>query len=240
MARFAPLALLTGALALAACDDGGGSPKTKAVEDPGTVMAGQATGQQSVALTEIQPEAGSAGAGGQFNRVGSAMQGFVGQYQSFKAQQQAGVSQLTAGLAVLEQAQAVEDSFTYDNGHLVATVNYDNAGTALHYNVDLQIDAVETGGFGVDGTFRLDFASSQGMYDVDYALDATYAGFQLDGAGCPIGGSITVDYSIDVGGAFLDSLPPETRAQIADSVAASGRVVASYGPTCGEVAVEGT
>ncbi len=223
-------------LALTACDDEGGGAKTAAIEDPATVQAGQATGQQSAALTQVQPAAGAEGAQAQFNQVGNALQVFINNHRTFKAQQTA---QAQGGLAVAELAQTAENSFSYVDGHLVATVNYADAATSLVYNVDLQIDAAE-GGFGLDGTFALDLQTSQQSFDVDYDINAVYDGFKLDAAGCPIDGVITVDYDITVGGAFLDSLPPEARAQAAAGVAAAGRVVASYGPTCGEVSVEGT
>ncbi|MCB9550160.1 MAG: hypothetical protein H6706_30565 [Myxococcales bacterium] len=237
---------LASTLALAACDDDGGGAKTSAVEDPGTVQAGKTTGQQSAALTMVQPMAGAEGAQGQFGQVSSALQGFVSQYQSFKASQQAGAQGgQPAGaqgfpLEVARQNQAVANSFSYDGGHLVAQVTYNANGTSLFYDVDLQIDAAETGGFSIDGDFHVDFATAQAMYEVTYNLDASYGAFQLDGTGCPVGGTITVNYDITVGGAFLDSLPPESRAQIADQVAAGGRLVATYGPACGDVAVEGT
>jgi hypothetical protein len=221
---------LAAALALTACDDEGGGAKTQTIEDPATVQAGQATGQQSVALTQVQPAGGAEGAQVQFNQVGGALQAFVGQHRSFKAQAQA-----QGGLAVAELAQTAENSFSYTDGHLVASVNYSDGTTSVVYNVDLQID-----GNGIDGTFALDLQTSQQMFEVDYTINAVYDGFKLDGVGCPIEGVITVDYDITVGGAFLDSLPPEARAQAAAGVAAAGRVVASYGPTCGEVSVEGT
>ena len=231
---------LASAFALVACDDDGGSAKTSAVEDPGTVEAGKTTGQQSSALTTVQAEGGAEGAQGQFGQVSAALQGFVGRYQSFKASQQAG-AQGQAGfpLGVLEQNQ-VANAFSYDGGHLVAQVSYDAQGTSFNYDVDLQIDAADGGGYSIDGDFHVDLQSAQAMYEVTYNLDARYGAFLLDASGCPVGGSITVNYDITVGGAFLDSLPPESRAQIADQVAASGRLVATYGPACGDVAVEGT
>lgn len=238
MFRFTRTALIaTSTLTLVACDDeGGGGAKTSAIEDPATVQAGQTTGQQSVALTQVQPAAGAEGAQAQFTQVGNALQGFVNQHRAFKAQQMA---QAQGGLSAIEQAQTAENSFSYEGGHLLATVNYADGMTSLVYNVDLQIDAID-GGTKIEGVFAIDLQTSQSNFDLDYDIDASYAGFQLDAAGCPVAGVITADYSIAVGGAFLDSLPPEARAQAAAGQAGNGRIVASYGPNCGDVAVEGT
>lgn len=229
----------------AACGDDDGGAKTSTIEDQNTVMQGQATGEQSATLTEIPAGADQASAQGQISLVGQSIQAFAGQHQSYKAQQQAGLQAAPTGLqagpaalATLVQNQAAE-SFTYEDGHLKANVTYSNGQAMVLYMVDLQIDQTDPG-YVIDGSFDMEFAVSQGMYDVAYDYDATYAALTFDGAGCPVAGSVAVNYAFSVSGDFLNQLPPESRAQIENGVAGSGQVIASFGPACGDVAVEGT
>lgn len=233
-------------LSLAACGDDDSGPSTKPIEDPNTVMQGQATGEQSAKLTEIPTGTDQAGAQGQISLVGQSIQAFASQHQAYKAMQQAaglqaaptGLQAGPAALATLTQGQTAE-SFSYEDGHLQANVTYANGQASILYVVDLQIDQTDPGYF-IDGTFNLEFSSSQGMYDVAYDYDAAYNALTFDGAGCPVSGSISVKYAFSVSGEFINTLPPEARAQIENSVAGNGQVVASFGPSCGDVVVEGT
>ena len=231
---------LCAALSLAACDDGDGGASTGPIDDPATVMQGQRTGEQSASLTEIQAGADQMSAQGQITLVGQSIQAFAGQHQAFKAQQaaQSGLTASAAPLAEAVQAQVAEE-FSFEDGHLRANVNYSNGMSTILYQVDMQIDQLEPG-YTLNGSFNMDFDVSQGMYDIDYVYDATYENLTFDGAGCPVGGGFSVRYAYTLSGEFLNSLPPESRAQIEQSAAANGTVVASFGPNCGDVIVEGT
>jgi hypothetical protein len=234
------LMTVTAALALCACDDEGGGASTAPIEDPATVMQAQQTGQQSAALTEIPAGADQSGAQAQITQVGQSIQAFAGQHQAYKAQAMAQAAGLTADapLGTLTQAQAAE-MFSYEDGRMQANINYDSGVASILYQVDLRIDQTDPGHL-IDGFFKMDFDVSQGMYDIQYAYDAQYGAVAFDGAGCPIGGNVAVSYSINLAGDFIDSLPAEARAQLEQSAAGNGRVVASFGPNCGDVAVEGT
>jgi hypothetical protein len=59
-------------------------------------------------------------------------------------------------------------------------------------------------------------------------------------AGCVTAGKIDVRYDIALGGAAFDALPAEARSQTAEQQAFSGKLVLEFGPTCGEVKVQGT
>lgn len=226
-------------LTLAACGDDDGGASTAPIDDPNTVMQGQATGEQSKALTEISAGTDQAGAQGQISLVGQSIQAFASQHQAYKAMQQtAGLRAEPAALMEITRGQAAE-SFTYEDGHLSASVTYSSGQAAVLYMIDLQIDETDPG-YTIDGTFNMEFSSSQGMYDVAYAYDAAYNTLSFDGAGCPVGGSIQVKYAFSVSGDFINNLPPEARAQIEDQVAGNGQVTASFGPACGDVVVEGT
>ena len=228
------------ALALTACDDGDSGASTGPIDDPSTVMQGQTAGEQSAALTEIQAGADQMSAQGQITIVGNAMQAFAGQHQAYKAQQmaQSGLTVSAAPLAEAVQAQVAED-FSFEDGRLRANVNYSNGMSTILYQVDIQIDQFDPGQ-SIDGTFQMDFDVSQGMYDIAYTYDATYTALTFDGAGCPVGGGFALDYAYTLGGDFINDLPAEARAQLENSAAANGRVVASFGPNCGDVVVEGT
>lgn len=226
--------------ALTACDDSEGGASTAPIEDPATVMQAQRTGEQSAMLTQVEAGTDQTGAQAQITQVGQSLQAFASQHQAFKAQAMAQSAGLTATgpLAELTQAQAAE-MFSYEDGRMLANINYDSGVASILYQVDLRIDSNDPGHL-VDGFFKMDFDVSQGMYDIQYAYDAQYGGVAFDGAGCPIGGNVAVSYSINLAGEFIDSLPPEARAQLEQSAAGNGRVVASFGPNCGDVAVEGT
>lgn len=234
------LVFATAAFALIACDDGDGGASTGPIDDPATVMQGQTAGEQSNALAQIEAGADQNGAQAQITTVGSALQAFAGQHQAFKAQQtaQSGLTASAAPLAEAVKAQ-VADDFSFEDGRLRANVNYTNGQSTILYQVDVQIDQLDPGQ-SIDGTFHMDFDVSQGMYDIAYAYDATYNALTFDGAGCPVGGGFSLRYAYTLSGEFINNLPAESRAQIEQSVAANGTVVANFGPNCGDIVVEGT
>ena len=90
----------------------------------------------------------------------------------------------------------------------------------------------------LDGTYQLDFSASTGQYDVTYDYDVVYEQLVFE-ANCAVSGTIKVDYAFEVGGAFLDNLPAEQRAQIAGQVGGEGHIEATFGPACGDVVVTG-
>lgn len=239
MTRLLTIATATSALFLCACGDDDGGASVAAIDDPATVMQAQRTGEQSATLTEIPAGTDQSGAQAQITQVGQSLQAFASQHQAFKAQQMTRSAGLTAGpLGSLTQGQAAE-MFSYEDGRMLANINYDTPTASVLYQVDLRIDETDPGHL-IDGFFKMDFAVSQGMYDIQYAYDAQYGGVAFDGAGCPVGGSVSVSYSINLAGEFLDQLPAEARAQLEQTAAGNGRVVAAFGPNCGDVSVEGT
>lgn len=228
------VAALSLSLTCAACDDGGGGTSTEPVEHQGTVDKGKETGQTSQALTTI-PEGADADQGqSAITAVGESVMGWVNTWRGAEAQSAA------QGLSSARQAQVSEASqeFSYEDGHLVANVNYGSGQTTVHYAVDLQIDDGESGQT-ITGTFNFDLKAAVATYEVDQVYDAEYRGLTLDADGCPVGGGITVDYSFELGGEFFEMLPAEQRAQINEQSGGSGRLEADYGPECGDVTVLG-
>lgn len=251
--------VLAGALALAACGDDESETKPKEVTDTQTVDQGKSTGEKSLAVAQLMPGADSAAAQGPVTQLGSSLQAFIGRYQQVKAQAAAGqqpeggqpaggqpaagqpglpAGAGMAGLTAAHFAQAVENTFTYEDGHMSGDLTYDSVGTSIHYTVDLDIAQEETS-VTMSGSFSLDFTSTQATYEVTYDMDATYDALKFE-SNCPVGGGFTVTYSISVGGAAFENLPPEARAQAEKGIGGGGTVSATFGPGCGEVAVSGT
>lgn len=232
--------LVLATLCLSACgdDDGGGAKAGKPVDNPQVTQSASNLGSTSTEMASIstEPAAGQA----TINQVGTSIYAFAGAHQSFKAQAAAG-----AGLtAALTQAQVDENNgtYSYENGRLQASFTYSGASgggisSDVRYEVDLTITEAE-GGQTIAGDFSLDLEIVQPQFNLSYLIEATYDDLTLDSAGCPVGGGITVNYDIELGGSQFDSLPPQARDQFANAYK-GGVVAATYGPNCGDVAVAG-
>ncbi len=214
--------------ALFACDDDGSSgASTSPVEDPGTVMGGQATGERSAQLTTLQAGTDANGAQGPIASVGAAMQQWVGSFQAYNAQQMAASR---SGLSSASRAMG-DNEISFEDNHLSATVSYANGQTSIHYVVELDIVPTEPG-HELDGTYEMAFSTTQ-IYEVSISYNAVYDALKLNADGCPVSGTISLDYSYDVGD--VPNLPPEAAGQLEQS----GSLEATYGPNCGDVAVAG-
>jgi hypothetical protein len=237
--RNAMLALpcLTLAFGLSACggDEESGGASVAPVDDTNTVMAAATVGQQSTSLTTIMPGADASAGQGPITQVGSSIQSLVGQYQQVKARAMAG-----GALTAQQQAQvdAAMNQFSFVDGKLTADITWSSGQAAIHYVADMTIGTTDSGST-IDGTFDMDFSSSNGGYDVQYDYSAAYAGVTIS-AGCVTGGKVDVQYDIALGGAAFDELPAEARSQIAAQNAFNGKLILEFGPTCGEVKVQGT
>lgn len=231
-------ALITVALAaLTACgDDGGSGGGAAPVEHEGTQTQSVETGKRTAALAELPMGADQSMAQGPISQVGNQIQAMVGQYQQYRATQQAG---LTAGIGQLTQAQATEGDVQWDGTNLSVDVVYNTPQASIHYVVALALTDNDLGGKTIDGTFDLDFATSQVQYDVQYDYAAAYDAVALDAAGCPVSGTLRVDYAFTLGGSAFEQLPPAARQQIANGAGGNGMIAATFGPTCGEVSVAG-
>jgi hypothetical protein len=241
---------LAAGLAFTGCgdDDEGGGETT--VDNPQTTMASQTTAQKSAALLQIDDTVDANAQQQQIHEVGTSMNGLVGAFQAAKAQDDAGsaAGSLPDGVpgsipgaltsATFNQMQGL----TYTDGNISGGFSFDQAGTSYAYVIDLTFGG-EEGAQTIDGTFNVDFSTTQGV-SLDYDLDASYSAFTVDGAGCAVGGSITVNYSIDVasdGG----TVPGGGENPLGDveipggAVSQSGSVTAAYGPDCGTVTVSG-
>ena len=221
------------AITLTACDDSGES-KPKPVEHQGTQTQSIEVGKRSADLSAMPSGADEAQAQGPISQVGSQLQALAGQYQQFQAQAQAGTN-----TGRLTQAQASEGDVSWDGNTLSADITYSNAQTAIHYVVSLSIADNDLGGKTFDGSFDMDFATSSAQYDVEYTYAATYGAMTLDGAGCPVSGTLSLSYALTLGGAAFNNLPAAARDQLNSGAAGSGNIIATFGPACGDVAVAG-
>lgn len=235
------LSLLALALITPACggDDGGDGGSTTTIEDQATVEQGRMTGQSNSALTALPDGVDASSAQAPISQVGQAIQALAARHQQWKAMSAAGAAQ--QGLVgQLEQAQSAETGeVSYVDGHLQANIVWSSANADIHYRVDLQISPIETGGYTLDGTFGLAFSASTAGYDISYDYDAQYDALTLDATGCPIAGTLTLDYAVELGGDLFNQLPPEARAQVEAQNAGGGRIQAEYGEACGDVVVAG-
>jgi hypothetical protein len=244
--RSAPFALATLSLGLftTACggdDGGGGGGKGAEVTDQSTVTSAQTTADASKSLTSIQPGGDASTAQGPVSQVGGAMSGLASTHLNSKraAKASAGLTAIQAALETAVSAQTLENTITYENDHLSANLSYDNAGTTWSYVVELDLPATADGGRQIDGTFDLAYALNNAQYNVDYTINGVYTGFTVDAAGCAVAGSIKVDYDLSVSGAFLEQLPADQRAAVAEQAGGSGSVTMEFGPACGDMAVFG-
>jgi hypothetical protein len=228
------------ALSLAACgSDGGGGSDPEPVTNQQTLDLGKSAAQTSSSLAGIQASAGAQGAQGAIGDVGNGIMQVANQYRAAKLQAQA--MQQGLRVATAEQAEeATEDTLTFENNHLSASLHYDMATIRYDYVADLDILPQDGGGHAFDGTFSIHYQGSSSGYDIAYAYDATYDALTLDGAGCAVGGSLSVDYDLSVSGGALDQLPAAQRAQIEDQIGGGGTITLTFGPNCGDVAAEGT
>ncbi len=124
-----------------------------------------------------------------------------------------------------------QNEISYTDNHLSANVCYGAAQATIHYAVELDIVPSDPG-HTIDGTYDMDFTSTQ-VYEVTINYNAVYEALKLDGAGCPVAGTISVDYTYEVGN--VPNIPPEAAGQLEQS----GSLSATYGPNCGDVAVAG-
>lgn len=223
-------------------DDGGGGATTSTVEDPQTIEAGKTAASRSVELGTFTETTDGAGAQGVLSTVGSSLQAWAGRHQATQAMARS--QALTAeAIDAVEQAQTANE-FSYADGRLSANINYDGAGAggtvSYHYEVELDIGETADGGRSLDGTFNIDFAVTNPQYDIAYTYDATYDAMATDAEGCAVAGSITLIYDLDISGGVFDSLPAEQRSAISGQLGAGGTLKATFGPACGDIAVEGT
>lgn len=229
------------ALTLAACggeEGGGGDPEP--VSDPQVLDTGKTTAQSSSALAGIQAGADSSAAKGPITSVGGSIMALVNQYRALQLRAQA--EGHMAPLAVARQAQTAEgtDTIKFEDDHLSANVHYSQPQATIHYVVELDIVPQEGGGFVLDGTFDLEFQTTQQQYTIDYDYAAVYSGLTLDAMNCPVAGSLSVDYDLALSGEILDQYPPEQRRQIENQMGGQGNITLTFGPDCGDVAAEGT
>lgn len=221
------LVIIAFGAALFACDDDGGSSgtSTSAVDDPATVTGGKNTAENSAQLTALGDGVDMNAAQGPISAIGGSMQQWVGSFQAYNVQQ------MQAGLTSSSHAQGVNE-VSYENNHLSANITYSGNGADIHYAVELDIVPSDPG-HTIDGTFDMDFAIMQ-IYEIDITYNGVYSALKLDGMGCPTSGSIALDYAYEV-----KNLPANVPAEAAGQIEQSGSLVATYGPNCGDVAVEG-
>lgn len=241
-----------GLLGFAGCG-GDDSKSLSNVEDPATIKSAQSLGDGSQAFTGFSDN--EAQGQGIVQQVGSAVQGFAGAHIASKAQ---GAQGSVTGLLrqALAAQDGSGNFFSYEEGRIRAHFDLDSVGgtgipvgggaaQAVHYVYDLDLEvsreeghrydghldmalslSVDTGGLGAEGIPGL---GGGGMMDYEYTYEAKYDGFTLNTSGCPVGGSITVDYALKVSGDYYDNLPASAKS----SMNTSGRVKAEFGPDCG-------
>jgi hypothetical protein len=227
------------ALGLSGCGDdekesGGGST----VEDTNTVMSGATVGNNSKLLGQVEVGVDENALQGTFNTLQGSMQQWRGNWEASKAQADQGGSGAPTGvpgvpgLTAAEFAQSVSE-ITYEDDHLSAKVTYDQNGTSINYDVELDIVHDDAGNVTIDGTFKFDLQTSQGGFTVKLDYDAVYSGLTIavDCPGGPSGGSIQLDYVAEVSGANIPA-----GAQGAGG--GEGSLTATW-ETCGEPAVIG-
>lgn len=218
------------ALTLAACggDSGGGGGKGSEVTDANTVTAAKGTAEATKSLTALMPGTDAANGQGAVSQVGGSVMNLVNGYRA---------AQLQAASGAIQQAQATPGSFSYENDHISADFTYASGGYNVQYLVELDVPAVD-GGRQIDGTVDMSFQVMQG-YNIDFTYNAVYDAMTLDAAGCATGGSIVVNYDMQLSGPSYDAQPPEAKKEIAKQWG-DGKLTVEFGPACGDVKVFGT
>jgi hypothetical protein len=218
---------------LIACDDDGSGGTPAPVAHEGTQTQSIEAGKSASQLSAMPDGADQAQAQAPISQVGSQLQALAGQYQQFQAQ---GTG---SAIGQLTQGQAAEGDVSWDGTTLSADVTYSSPQAAIHYVVALTISDNDLGGKTFEGSFDMDFSTSTPQYDVAYSYFASYDAVTLDGMGCPVSGTLALTYALTLGGDAFNDLPAAARAQINSGAAGSGTVLATFGPTCGEVSVAG-
>lgn len=84
------------------------------------------------------------------------------------------------------------DTITFD-----LTYDVTSGGTMVDWSIDGSVTVTPTS---IDGTVNSSGTTNGGGQNVSWDVSVHYDGVQLDGSGCPIGGSVTASTSYTVGG----------------------------------------
>jgi hypothetical protein len=124
----------------------------------------------------------------------------------------------TSGFTIDGTLSRSGDTITFD-----LTYDVHSASTTVHWDIDGNVTVTATS---VDGNVHSKGETTgdeQGGFHVTWDVDVAYDAIQLDGAGCPVGGSITATSSYDV----------NAGGQSAQGYNVTG--TATFGPACGTV-----
>jgi hypothetical protein len=168
--------------------------KSKPIDDPAMTQSGVALGQQSTTLAEMDPEADDGTVQANVQAVGGTLQGLVGQHSAYS--QSNGLAR--SNPADRARQTSPEEPIYWDGTELCIDIEWAAVGATIDYQVEL-VYGTSGSDTTMDGRYDLVYDVGVAGLAYVYTVSAVYDQVTFSN-GCAVGGSIIVDYDIQLDG----------------------------------------